>query len=132
MKDKDALEKLRLEHRKGNFKYVSNDNVIQPLPSPRRTCRRRIASARTPPRRSTTEGSRRSSSARCVLSRVTCPFSSVPLAPNARCAPDDDPSRSFFRGTRVVSGTELGALVLCVVADIPSRSRIEPALTPPP
>lgn len=31
MKDKDALEKLRLEHRKGgNFKYVSNDNVIQP------------------------------------------------------------------------------------------------------
>ena len=29
MKDKDALEKLRLEHRKGgNFKYVSNDNVI--------------------------------------------------------------------------------------------------------
>jgi|MDSW01.1.fsa_nt_gb hypothetical protein len=31
MNDKDALEKLRLEHRKGgNYKHVGSDNVIQP------------------------------------------------------------------------------------------------------
>ena len=112
MKDKDALEKLRLEHRKGgNFKYVSNDNVIQP---PSESAAYMSEADRFGTDAAAEEYNRRQQK---KLEREVRPVArdmSLLWRPSrserARCARRHDPSRSFFRGTRIVSGTERARL----------------------
>ena len=67
IRDKDMLEKLRLEHRlKSNVKEDLNSNLLEPPQTPRGSSPRRTASARTLRGRSTRRGTGKSSRERCV------------------------------------------------------------------
>ena len=134
MNDKDALEKLRLEHRKGgNYKHVSSDNVIQP---PAESAAYMSEADRFGTDAAAEEYNRRQQK---KLEREVRPVArdiSHPRRPSrserARRAPDPIPRLlSFVARVSIVRRTER-ALDSVSARRIPSRSRIEPALTPQP
>ena len=132
MNDKDALEKLRLEHRKGgNYKHVSSDNVIQP---PAESAAYMSEADRFGTDAAAEEYNRRQQKklereVRLVTRDISYPRRPSP-SERARRALDPIPRLvSFMARVSIVRRTER-APDSVLARRIPSRSRIEPALTP--